>query len=94
MIHHLLRKGIVGDRHFALGIVFKYALAIGTGFDRSYRDWNFAFENTNLITIGFLKQIHDLSCEIGPFVDHGHEDAINLQVWIDLSSNLSDGPQQ
>ena len=90
-VHHLLRQGAIGFRHFPLGVMGKDTLTLGTGFRCPHRPGDSLVKNFNFTTIRLPDQGVNLLSKAGPAVGHGHQDALNPQLWIDLPSYLTDG---
>ena len=90
-LQHLLRQCPVGFRHLSFGVMGKDAFALSTGFRCPHRPGYSLFKNLDFAAISLPNQCVDLLSKAGSAVGHGHQDALNPQLWIDLPSYLTDG---
>ena len=66
----------------------KNALALGADFLRPDRMGNFRAEHLDFAAVGFPQQGGNLLGEVGAVIHHRQQDAVNLELGVDLPLHL------
>ena len=70
------------------------ALALGAGLLGPDRMWNLGAKHLDFAAVGFAQQGGDLFGKIGSVVHHRQQDAVDLELRVQLPLDLVDGGQQ
>src|SRR5699024_4168801 len=92
--YHLPRQIMIGFGHLAAGVVSIDALALGAGLLGPDRVGYLGAEHLDFATVGLPQQGGDLFGKVGAVVHHRQQDAVNLELGVQLPFDLADGGQQ
>src|SRR5699024_3903324 len=91
---HLLRQISVAFAHLAAGIVGEDTLALGAGLFGPDRVGDLGAEHLNCAAIGLPQQSGDFFGKVGTVVHHRQQNAVNLELGVQLPLDLVDSGQQ
>src|SRR5699024_513408 len=91
---HLLCQIAVALGHLAAGIMGKNAFALGADLLCPDRMGNLGAEHLDFAAIGLPQQGGNLLGEVGAVVHHRQQNAVNLELGVQLPLDLVDGGQQ
>ncbi len=86
--YHLLRQIFVPLSHLAAGVMGKNAFSLGADFLCPDRMGDFRSKYLDFAAVGFPQQGGDLLGEVGAVVHHRQQDAVNLELGVDLPLHL------
>ncbi|MPN00056.1 hypothetical protein SDC9_147250 [bioreactor metagenome] len=91
---HLLCQFAIGFRRFSLRIVGVDALSLGADFGSAHGKRDVGREHLDLVGVGLADECADLLGVVRPVIDHGQQNAVDLQARIDLLLHLPHRAEQ
>ena len=92
--HHLLCQRMIGCCHLAFGIVSKNALAFRADFRGADGMRNGRGKHFDFAAVGFAQQGRNFTGICCADIYHGQQDAVNLQLGVNLPPYFGDGLQK
>src|SRR5699024_8489564 len=92
--YHLLGQILIALGHLAIRVMGKNAFALGADLLCPDRMGNLGAEHLDFAAVGLPQQGGDLLGEVGTVVHHRQQDAVDLELRVQLPLDLVDGGQQ